>query len=400
MADGPRLTFLGRIIVLLFVVLCGYGAFLLFKNRQTTTSPGPAPTANGTAVAGVAGNKVTIGVAYGTEKERWLEWAVTEFAKTDAGKQIAINLIPMGSLEGAQAIVAGDKRINAWTPASSLYLDVFTQDWQLKYNSKPIIRQEQLALTPMVFVFWQERYQAFTGKYPEVSFTAIDHALHEPGGWQTIAGKGEWGLFKFGHTHPNESNSGLAALYLMLCEYSNKSRGLTLADVVNPGFNSWLTSIESGVTGLSNSTGNMMRDMVLRGPSSYDCLFVYESVVLDYLKNAEGRWGELRVIYPKLNIWNDNPYYVLDAPWSTEDQRKAAGTFLDFLMSEQIQRASLDHGFRPGNPNVPVRFGDSPFVKYESSGLKVDLGTVCDPPKAEVITNLLALWERTRGSRQ
>ncbi|MBV8968593.1 MAG: substrate-binding domain-containing protein, partial [Verrucomicrobia bacterium] len=160
------------------------------------------------------------------------------------------------------------------------------------------------------------------------------------------------------------------------------------------------TSIESGVTGLSNSTGNMMRDMVLRGPSSYDCLFVYESVVLDYLKNAEGRWGELRVIYPKLNIWNDNPYYVLDAPWSTEDQRKAAGTFLDFLMSEQIQRASLDHGFRPGNPNVPVRFGDSPFVKYESSGLKVDLGTVCDPPKAEVITNLLALWERTRGSRQ
>jgi hypothetical protein len=351
-------------------------------------------------VAGPVGNKVTIGVAYGTEKERWLEWAAAEFAKTDAGKQITVNLIPMGSLEGAQAIVAGDKRINAWSPASSLYLDVFTQDWQLKYNSKPIIRQEQLALTPMVFVFWQERYQAFTSKYPQVNFTAIDHALHESGGWQTIAGKAEWGLFKFGHTHPNESNSGLAALYLMLCEYSNKSRELTLADVVNPGFNSWLTSLESGVTGLSNSTGNMMRDMELRGPSSYDCLFVYESVVLDYLKNAEGRWGELRIMYPKVNIWNDKPYCILDAPWSTEEQRKAAGTFLDFSMSEQIQRASLEHGFRPGNPNVPVRFADSPFVKYQSSGLKVDLGTVCDPPKAEVITNLLALWERTRGSRQ
>jgi ABC-type Fe3+ transport system substrate-binding protein len=267
---------------------------------------------------------------------------------------------------------------------------VLTQDWQLKYNSKPIIRREQLALTPMVFVFWQERYQAFSSKYPQVSFTAIDHAVHESGGWRTIAGKGEWGLFKFGHTHPNESNSGLAALYLMLCEYSNKSRELTLADVVNPEFNSWLTSLKSGFTGLSNSTGNMMREMVLRGPSSYHCLFVYESVVLDCLKNAEGCWEELRVIHPKLNIWNDNPYCILDVPWSSEEQKKAAGTFLDFLMSEQIQRASLDHGFRPGNPNVPSRFPDSPFVKYESSGLKVDLGTVCDPPKAEVITNLLA----------
>ena len=39
---------------------------------------------------------------------------------------------------------------------------VFQQDWELKYNAKPILRQEELALTPMVFVFSQERFDAFS----------------------------------------------------------------------------------------------------------------------------------------------------------------------------------------------------------------------------------------------
>jgi hypothetical protein len=57
----------------------------------------------------------------------------------------------------------------------------------------------------------------------------------------------------------------------------------------------------------------------------------------------------------------------------------------------------LTHGFRPGNPAVPVRVPDSPFMKYQRFGLKIDLGTVCEPPRAEVLNNLLAGWERTHG---
>jgi ABC-type sulfate transport system substrate-binding protein len=157
--------------------------------------------------------------------------------------------------------------------------------------------------------------------------------------------------------------------------------------------------VERSVSGLSNSTGTMMRDMVLRGPSSYDALFVYENVAIDYLKSAEGRWGELHLAYPALNVWNDNPYYVLNAPWSTGDQKKAAGAFLDFLLSEPIQKASLVHGFRPGNPVVPIKVAGSPFVEYQKFGLKVDVGQICEPPKAEVINNLLASWQRSQGSR-
>ena len=140
-----------------------------------------------------------------------------------------------------------------------------------------------------------------------------------------------------------------------------------------------------------------MRDMILRGPSSFDAVFVYESVAVDFLKNAEGRWGPLRIVYPDLNMWNDNPYYVLDASWSSGAQRKAAGDFLDFLMSEPVQRESLTHGFRPGNPQVSIKAPQSPFVQYGSSGLRVALTTSCEPPSATVISNLLGSWQRGVG---
>jgi ABC-type sulfate transport system substrate-binding protein len=143
----------------------------------------------------------------------------------------------------------------------------------------------------------------------------------------------------------------------------------------------------------------MMKEMVLKGPSSYDAAIVYENVAIDFLKNAEGRWGQIRVIYPEYNAWNENPYYIVDVPWSTPEQRKAAEIFLTFLLTDRIQREALVHGFRPANPNVPVKFADSPFVTYASNGVQVDLQKICDPPKAEVVNNLLESWQRAQGNR-
>jgi ABC-type Fe3+ transport system substrate-binding protein len=398
--SSPKLTFAGKLFVLLFVAGCLYGAWLLFLRKPLER--GHEGEAMPAAVRQSDSNGVRIGIAYGTEKERWLEWAVAEFAKTREGEGIGIDLIPMGSLEGAQAVLAKDERIHVWSPASALYTDVFLQEWQVRQSGGsggvPIAREENLALTPMVFVMWAERHAAFQKKYGEVSFRTLGQALAEPSGWQTIAGKPEWGLFKLGHTHPNQSNSGLMTLVLMAYDYHQKGRGLTLQDILDPGFVAWLREFERGVSGLSNSTGNMMREIVLKGPSAYDALVVYESVAIDYLKNAEGRWGELRVIYPQRNAWNENPYYVLDVPWSSAEQREAAGKFLDFLQSEPVQKQSLVHGFRPGNPAVPVRFAGSPFVAYQRFGLSVDLGEASETPRAEVINNLLAGWERAHGS--
>jgi hypothetical protein len=344
---------------------------------------------------GAADETVEIGIAFGTEKEGWFKEAVRAFADTPEGKKIAINLFPMGSLEGGQAVAKDeDARIHVWSPASSLYKANFIRDWQSKHpGSKPIAHEEHLVYTPMVYVFWKDRYDPFLAKYKKISCTTILEALQEKEGWQGIGGKPEWGRFRLGHTDPTRSNSGLITLLLIACDL-NGGKPLSPADLKYPQFKAELTTLERGLAGMPHSTGTLMTDMVIKGPTAYDAVFVYESLALEKLKQARGRWGDLHVSYPGRNHMSDNPYYILDVPWSCKAQRQAAQTFLRFLMSEPMQKRALEHGFRPGNPDVPVRTPDSPFVRYQENGVSVDIGQECPLPSAEIIDGLLQIWEQ------
>jgi hypothetical protein len=348
---------------------------------------------------------IEIGVAFGTEKRTWFEWAVQEFASRKEGAGIQVNLMPMGSEEAAHAILDGDRRIHVWSPASSLYGVIFRRDWEAKGRVSPFARQEKLALTPMVIVMWRSRYQAFLARCPEVSLKTIDFAMRTKAGWTQIAAKPQWGRFKFSHTHPNQSNSGLMTLLLMSYEYFHKTAGLSVRDIMTEDFQDYLEGFERGVTGmsdstggltklLSHSTGDLMKEMVLEGPSRYDALLVYESVAIDYLGSAEGRWEPLQVVYPPCNLWSENPYYVLNTPWTTPAQQKAAEAFLKFLMTEPSQAKALEHGFRPGNPAVPIKRPESPFVRYAANGLAIEVSSICEVPAPEVIDNLLESWIR------
>jgi hypothetical protein len=346
---------------------------------------------------------VVINIAYGTEKKKWMEPAVAEFHKSPEGAAIQINLHGMGSVEGAMAVLNGPKPsepphlpIHVWSPASSAYRDLLETKWRAKHGGSPILSAENLALTPMVFVMWKERSEGFLKKFKALRFRSIAEAMTAPDGWGAIAGKPEWGAFKFGHTDPTKSNSGLQALVLMAYEFAQKQRGLTVDDVGRQSFQTWLRQFESRVarhgSSLTHSTGTLMEDMVLRGPSQYDCLILYENLAIDYMRAAIERWGEqgeFSVSYPDPNVWNEHPYYILDVPWSDERQRKAAGAFLRFLMSEPIQRRALEHGFRPGNPAIPVNSADSPLVRAQQYGLKIHLPQMCEPPSADVVQTLL-----------
>jgi len=392
--NGPQPTLLGKFLLFMMIAGCVLGgAWWIMQSKGT----GSSSAGTGPANAPAPGSTISIGVAYGTEKRKWLEWAVEEFAKAPAGQGIVIELKPMGSLQGAQAILGGDQSINAWTPASSLAKDMLVSDWQVKRSGDPILSGENLALTPMALVWWQERHQAFAAKYGATDLKAIAAGLQETGGWAAIAKKPEWGLFKFGHTDPASSNSGLIALVTMAYVFHNKAQGLSMANVLDAGFQGWLGGLAAGASGTRNeSTGTMMREMILKGPSAYDCLLVYESIAIEHLANAEGRWGALQIDYPAQNFWNDNPYYVLNVPWSTPGQRAAAKAFQRFLLAEPAQRQALVHGFRPADPAVPVLVAGSPFEKYKANGLRNDIGSLAETPRPEVIQNLLQSWQRAR----
>src|SRR5262249_57542677 len=106
MADGPKLTPLGKLFIFLFIAGCAVGAYYFFTNK----SPFGSSSKNTGSSDGIlgslgSGDQIEVGITYGTEKQRWLEWAVQEFAKTRDGKRIKMNLIPMGTLEGPHPLI-------------------------------------------------------------------------------------------------------------------------------------------------------------------------------------------------------------------------------------------------------------------------------------------------------
>ena len=349
-SDGPRTTFLGKLVILAFVAACGWGAYRLLLMRGVQ-SPFPAA------------QKVTLRLGCGEGKRGWLNSEAAAFAKTDAGRNTTIELLPVNA-----------NNLNVAAPARSTDKDAL---------GTPVLNEKSIALTPMVFVVWSNRLAAFQSKYGDPSFETFAHALGEPRGWEA-AGHPEWGLFKFGIEDRN------AALVLFAYEAQQKTSGLTPHDALDVAARPALHSLARNATLMS------MRDFAAGGPDTYDAALVYESSALELIEAAQKRWGELRIVYPQRNLWADNPYYILDAPWSTKEQREAAQAFLDFLLTETSQQGAIAHGFRPADPHVPTNAGGSPFVVYQRNGVRENVGQVCAPPPPGAMANLLAAWQRAR----
>jgi len=336
---------------------------------------------------------VEIGIAYGTEKQKWLEWAVTEFAKTEDGKKVKVNLIPMGSVDGAEAILKKDKRIHVWSPASSVVQELLVEPWQKEMGKDPIISDAPLVLTPMVIVMWEERAKAFLEKYNEITFKTIGQALAEQTGWAAIANKPEWGSFTFGYTRPTHSNSGLMALVLMAYDYLNVNRNIKPEQIMETNFLTWLKATQENMSADEDSTGKLMDEMLRFGPSKLNAAIVYENLALSSIQTAEGRWGKLKIVYPARSAWNDNPYYILDVPWSNAEQQTAAKLFQSFLLSKPAQKVARDqYLFRPASLDLPILEAGSSFEKLKDI-VQVDVNTV-KRPSAAVLNGLLQVWKK------
>jgi Ca-activated chloride channel family protein len=347
--DGPRTTFLGKLVILAFVAACGWGAYRLFLLR------------GGKPLTSAAPNTI-LRVACDDAKRVWLTEAAAAFAKSPEGREIDVQLLPLPATD-----------VNVFAPASSLQKD----------PSQSLLNEKSIALSPMVFVIWSSRLPAFRAKYGELTLESVARALAEPRGWEA-AGHPEWGLFKFA------IDDRLMAAALLTYDQGEKVSGLTPQDALEAGTKPALQSVAR------NATFTSMRDFAARGPDAYDAAFVEEASALDLLDAAQKRGGELRILYPRRNLWAENPYYILDGSWSTPGQRDAAQKLLDFLLSEAGQQQAVAHGFRPVDPHVPTNASGSPFVLYAKNGVQEKSGQTCALPSPAVLANLLAAWQRAR----
>jgi len=123
---------------------------------------------------------------------------------------------------------------------------------------------------------------------------------------------------------------------------------------------------------------------------------LYENLVIDSYKQADhrDRAFDLVAIYPREGtFWTDNPLVVLNAPWVTDEHRRAAAIFRDYLLSKPVQtRAMTEYGFRPAEPSIAITAPLTPDFGVDPKQPQTLLST----PRSEVINHAIEVWKQTK----
>ncbi len=363
-------------------------AFLLSACRGSSEQKVPSPS-------DVTDSPTTIKLVftYGSEKESWVKDVTNTFnesrQKTKGGRTIVVEAIPMGSGDCIEEITSGRRQTHITSPASAAFIKLGNAESRVKTGQDLLSATENLVLSPVVIAMWKPMAEAIGwGKKP-IGWGDITKLARDRRGWAAY-GFPQWGAFKFGHTHPEYSNSGLIALLAEAYAGANKVSGLSSADINKPATASFIQAIESSVVHYGTSTGFFSSKMFANGPEYLSAAVLYESNVIESYRGNSQLPFPVVAIYPKEGtFWSDHPIGIVEREWVTPDHREAARTYIQFLLSRPQQEKALTYGFRPASVDIPV-----------SSPVDADHGidpnepkTTLEVPPADVISSLFGVWE-------
>ncbi len=329
---------------------------------------------------------------YGSEKEKWINDVTTAFnrsgAKTQSGKTIFVRALPMGSGESIDNILSGRMQAHLASPASAAFIKLGNAESRAKTGKDLIATTDNLVLSPVVIAIWKPMAEAIGwGKKP-LGWSDILALARNPKGWSAY-GYPQWGKFKFGHTHPEYSNSGLISLFAEAYAASGKTAGLTLADVEKPQTKQFIAGVEQSVVHYGSSTGFFGRKMFANGPEYLSAAVLYESVVVESYSQSNLPFPVV-AIYPKEGtFWSDHPVGVVERDWVTPEHREAAKIYIQYLLARPQQEKAIAYGFRPASVDILLA---APLDTAHGIDPK-EPKTTLEVPAVDVINAILQAWK-------
>ena len=324
---------------------------------------------------------------------------------------IAVNAMASGIAESRLAEASWDPAWgpapDGWSPAASTWLQLLRHDRSL--HDRPDIlpaQVESVVSTPIVLAMPEPMARALGWPDAAIGWADLLHLANQPDGWGAN-GHPEWGAFKLGKTNPNISTTGLSATVGVFVAATGTSSDLTLDTLKDPRVREFVAGVEKSVahygdTALTFLTNLQRADDAGSALGYVGAVTVEEKSVVDYnngnptgdLETA-GQHGRPRVplvaIYPKEGTLNsDNPFAVLQAPWSDVGKQAGAQDFMDFLREPAQQELFTDAGFRSydGQPGKAVS---------DSEYLREDIGVpTLAPPSPPVLAAVRATWAELR----
>ena len=93
-----------------------------------------------------------------------------------------------------------------------MFVRLGNAEGRAKLGREVIGPTSNLVLSPVVIGIWEPMAKALGWPDKPIGWSDILGLATDNQGW-TAHGHPEWGKFKFGHTHPEYSNSGLVSLF-------------------------------------------------------------------------------------------------------------------------------------------------------------------------------------------
>ena len=329
---------------------------------------------------------------YGSEKEKWITEVTNEFnrnrTKTKSGKPIFVRAIPMGSGETIENILSGQLQAHLASPASAAFIKLGNAESRSKTGKDLISSTDNLVLSPVVIAMWKPMAEAIGwGKKP-IGWADILSLARNKKGWEAY-GYAQWGKFKFGHTHPEYSNSGLISLIAEAYAASGKTAGLKLADLDKPQVREFVGGVEQSVVHYGSSTGFFGRKMFANGPEYLSAAVLYESMVVESYSENNLAFPVV-AIYPKEGtFWSDHPVGIVERDWVTPEHREAAKIYIQYLLGREQQAKAMQYGFRPASLDVPLA---APLDEAHGIDPK-EPKTTLEVPSPEIINAILQMWK-------
>jgi Ca-activated chloride channel family protein len=338
-------------------------------------------------------DEIRLTFSYGSEKQKWIEDVTAAFnssqAKLAGGKHIIVQAIPKGSGELVEDLLSGRDKVDLTSPASGVFVKLGNAQSRASTGQDLIGTTQNLVLSPVVIAMWKPMAEAIGwGKKP-IGWSEILALARDKKGWSGY-GYPQWGNFKFGHTHPAYSNSGIISLIAENYAATGKVHGLTLADVKNPKTQEFVRGIENSVVHYGSSTGFFGRKLFESGPEYLSSAVLYESMVVESYKQPNTMPFPVVAIYPKEGtFWSDHPVGIVNRDWVTPERKAAAQVFIDYLMARPQQEKALSYGFRPGSPEVSV---GSPIDAAHGVDPKQPVTTL-EVPTPDVVAAIQQQWD-------
>ena len=285
----------------------------------------------------------TLRVLAGSEVQDMLP--ILEDAEAELG--ISVELEYMGTLDGTEAVMAGEGDYDAtWFP-SNAYMSLFDEKGSLVSQETSIMR------TPVVLGVKADR--AAELGWDEESPT-----------WAEVVDAAASGEFSYGMSSPVSSNSGFSALVELATALSGTGVAISADDVSVVAAD--LTRFAQGQVLASGSSGWLM-EAYDKDPDAVDGIFNYESLILQ-------DEGLVEVIPQDGVITADYPLTLLSG--RGEDAEAAYRALVDYLRRDDVQRRIADETLRRTDATTP----DDARMVFE----------IPFPNRLETVRALLSSW--------